>query len=80
MKVQYIGQSGDPDTITQYGFKFERKGAAVDVPDSSKYASKFVNNPFFKVTGSAATGLKVAAPAAPEDDVIVDPTIKATAE
>jgi hypothetical protein len=80
MKVQYIGQSGDPDVITQYGFTFERKGAAVDVPDSSKFASKFVNNPFFKVTGTAASTLKATPPAVPEDDVIVDPTVKARAD
>ena len=80
MQVQYIGQSGDPDTVTQYGFKFERKGPAVNVPDNSPYAAKFVNNPFFKVTGQAAAALKVTQTSAAEDDVIVDPTIKARDE
>ncbi|MDE2458607.1 MAG: hypothetical protein KGL20_05160 [Rhodospirillales bacterium] len=77
MQVQYIGQSGDPDTIKQYGFTFERKGAAVTVPDNSPYAAKFVNNPFFKVTGNGVATLKATPVIAPENDIIIDPTIKA---
>lgn len=61
MKVTYIGRQGDPDFVTVFGFTFERKGAAVFVPDTHPKAFKFVNNGTFKVDG-APNGLVIAPP------------------
>lgn len=78
MKVRYIGQQGDPDFITQYGFKFERKGEHVVVPDDHKMAHKFVNNPFFDATGDAVEGLTVEPTEQDGDlDVIEPPSVPA---
>lgn len=67
MKVRYIGRQGDPDFIMQYGYRFERKGKAIEVPDDHPRASKFVNNPFFEVKGEAVDALTAESPE-PDDN------------
>lgn len=49
MKVTYLGEANGTDSITQFGFRFERRGPAVDVPDNHPKAAKFVNNRHFLV-------------------------------
>lgn len=55
MRVKYVGQQGDPDEVTAFGFRFSRiSGNWVDVPDGHPKAQKFVNNPTFEVDDAPA--------------------------
>jgi hypothetical protein len=73
MRVRYIGTPGDPDVITQYGFTFERKGKAVEVPDDHRMAAKFVNNRFFDTKGPGVDDLIVEPPVAGAEEKIIEP-------
>lgn len=53
MKATWLGEDGGPRAITQFGIKFEA-GKESTVPDNHRYVKKFVNNPFFEVTGAPA--------------------------
>lgn len=73
MKVQYLGQSGDPDIVTQFGFRFERKGDPVDVPDTHPQAQKFVGNKFFKCAGKGVKDFTGDGWTAPQEQEILQP-------
>lgn len=50
-KVTWIGETGGPEQIEQYGFTFP-KGEPVEVPARHKMMAKFKGNRFFEVDSS----------------------------